>query len=938
MAGWLLPIVINMILFLFFCSGATALIYELLWSKYLSLMFGSTVQAQTAVLSVFMGGLAAGNAIFGRRSASLRQPLLAYGYIELAIAVYAFGFDWIYAGGERVFVALGSPLLGHSTGLLALKASLSVLLLAVPTVLMGGTLPMLAAWLQQHQTDSSRLSARFYSVNSLGAVFGAAIAGFYLIQSVGLIATAQVTALVNALVGATAVGIARMRTSENPAPAEEPGLPLGRGSRRASADEPETRNLAWAALLVAVTGGVSMGLEVLSSRALSLIFGSSLQAFALVLMAFILGIGTGASVVASPKFRRFANDTVVTVLLLSAAVWIAILIFKIESWVEFYRWSKTGLGRSDVGYLFHQILSGCMALVVLGAPAALIGAVLPLMMRNHRGIGGVLPGARKDSLGAQIGRLLTWNTVGAVVGVLVTGFFVMPRAGLRNSFATLAACLAAAALLHALAGRKRFSVAMSAAVIVAIGFVFVSGNENWRTVLSSGAFRSRETVYDAGLMQKRREAIDLIYYRDAADATVSIERSRRSGELFLRINGKTDASSRGDLSTQMLLAHLPMMARPQSKDVFVLGLGSGVTAGALLSHPLDRVTVAENCEPVIEGAKLFSEVNNGVLTNSRARILREDGRTVLKLSLDRYDVIISEPSNPWTAGVGSVFSKEFYQFAADRLKPGGVMAQWFHVYEMHGGIVSMVLRTFGKVFTHFQIWETSHGDIVLIGSRQAWPETMDDCRQVFARDAVRRQLEDIGLKTPEQVLARQVASQRTAFAIAGDGPVQSDYTPILEYEAPKAFYIGAQSGLLSGFDERTVQSALAPKIKHDALAGLDNDALRPIFAEFDSLNPELTRVLRWRLSTNSSEIAPSTPSVFRPTPTAVTDAQTNSLPSNEQFAQRARQSLGQDDYASARRSIELGLQKSPDDAQLNYLARILDREQPRVRLAERTGR
>src|SRR5205085_109319 len=162
----------------------------------------------------------------------------------------------------------------------------------------------------------------------------------------------------------------------------------------------------------------------------------------------------------------------------------------------------------------------------------------------------------------------------------------------------------------------------------------------------------------------------------------------------LRVNGKPDASSYGDLATQYLLAHLPMMARPAGKDVFVLGLGSGITAGALLGYPLDHLVVAENCEPVLRAARHFDQWNRGVVTNSLTRFWNEDARTVLKLSPQNYDVIISEPSNPWMAGVGSVFSREFYELAAHRLKPGGIMTQWFHLYEMHDGIVLLVLRTF----------------------------------------------------------------------------------------------------------------------------------------------------------------------------------------------------------------------------------------------------
>src|SRR6266581_7315986 len=198
-----------MILFLFFCSGATALIYEVVWSKYLSLMFGSTIYAQTVVLAVFMGGLALGNRLIGARSDLLQKPLSVYGKLEVLIGLYAFCFSWLYQGTDHLYVALGSRLIDHTAWLLLWKAVLSIAVLLLPTVLMGGTLPLLSAWLQKQSNDAGRWAARFYSINSLGAVFGAGMAGFYLVRALGMVSSLQLTALVNLLVGLTAVGLAR---------------------------------------------------------------------------------------------------------------------------------------------------------------------------------------------------------------------------------------------------------------------------------------------------------------------------------------------------------------------------------------------------------------------------------------------------------------------------------------------------------------------------------------------------------------------------------------------------------------------------------------------------------------------------------------------------------------------------------------------------------
>src|SRR5438552_12411363 len=540
--------------FLFFCSGVTALVYEVVWSKYLTLMFGSTVQAQTVVLAVFMGGLALGNRLFGARADRASRPLAIYGYVEVAIGLYAFCFNWLYQFGDAVFVRLGTGQLEHRALLLLLKGALSVGLLLGPTVLMGGTLPLLAAWLQRQSSDAGRWSARFYSINSLGAVFGAGLAGFYLVQGLGMVISLQVTALLNVLIGFTAAGLARRHGDMDRAKTEAAPAPE-------AVETPVTKTFRNACVLVALTGGVSMGLEVLASRALVLIFGASLQAFAIVLMAFILGIGLGSAVVASPRWQRLRRDIGTSVLLLAAAGWLGTLVLGITKWVEFYVSTKTGLAASDMGYRLHQLLAATMSIVVLGVPAALIGAVLPLWIRTL--------GAESHQLGSRVGRLLTWNTLGAVAGVLLTGFGLMPHVGLRGSFLVLVVGLCLAAALIAAAQRALRTASLGAGLAAAFAITGLTTGEGWRFIMGSGVFRMRGAALDWEALQNRQLAAEIVFYEDAADATVSVERGKSADsqdDVGLRINGKVDASSLNDLSTQYLLAHLPMAARPDARD------------------------------------------------------------------------------------------------------------------------------------------------------------------------------------------------------------------------------------------------------------------------------------------------------------------------------------------------------------------------------------
>jgi spermidine synthase len=920
---------------LFFCSGATALIYEVVWAKYLAQMFGSTIHAQTVVLAVFMGGLALGNSLFGRKADQLKRPVYCYGVLEIAIGVYAFGFAPLYALADKLFVQVGSPLLAHSGLLLALKALLSVALLLGPTVLMGGTLPLLASWLNSNLPDAGRCCALFYAVNSLGAVLGAGLAGFYLVSGLGLLATLQATALLNVVIGGIAITLGRPANSE-PTPRSNAG---GAAETTVSATP-----LPRAAYLVAITGAISMGLEVLASRSLAMIFGSSLQAFSVVLIAFILGIGLG-SVWICQRRLRWSPDSLAIALLLLAAMWVGLLVWNIENWVAFYRWAVTGVARTPVGYKFHHVLTAGMSIGVLGVPAALLGCVLPLQIRSHSN------GAA--ALGKQTGQLLTWNTLGAVVGVLATGFILMPTIGLRSSFLVLALLLCAAAALGALKIQLKNHVICSSGVAAALALILLFAGQSWRSVMSSGVFRAREKTVDLRVMELRKKHVKILFYKDAADATVAVEEGDGIGvpkSRSLSLNGKADASTRGDVSTQLLVGHLPLLSKPDSKDVFILGLGSGISAGAVAAHPIETLTIAENCGPVIRAARFFDPWNRGVLTNQLTRVLQEDARTILKLSPKRYDVIITQPSNPWTAGNGSVFSREFYELVKSRLQTGGLVAQWFQVYDMHDGIVSLILRTFTRSFPFVELWDTGSGDIVLLGALQPWSSGADTYESGFAREWVQKDLERIGIQSPAALLVRQLASQRTAFAIAGDGALQTDNFPILEYEAPRAFFLGETSRMLSKYDERTVQAASTPPAKRQALLGADAASLRRVFAEFGTINPEF-KATGYSLSRDPKPAAPPIPPNVSPEIRELLSAcgqldshefsdgadriarliHTRTPASSDWSAAHyatlaAKACLASGDTTRAWRLVRLGL-KVDANAELLYLDRVLEREQ-----------
>jgi len=597
----------------------------------------------------------------------------------------------------------------------------------------------------------------------------------------------------------------------------------------------------------------------------------------------------------------------VVVLLAGAAAWVTLLVFNIEKWADFYRLVRTGLAPSFMGYVYNQFFTAGLALVVIGVPAAGIGAVLPLLIRAH---------SHQDSpLGSEVGRLLTWNTLGAVAGTLLTGFGLMPLVGLRNAFCVLMIALGVVALVVARQQRWPRGIFGATSVTVLTLLLPFVGGEGWRHVMSSGIFRLREMRFDSQAMAQRKQHIKLLFYEDAPDATVTVEESDgvlSPSQRALRINGKVDATSGMDLSTQLLCAHLPLLAKPDAREIFVLGLGSGITAGALLVHPIERVDVAENCAPVIRSAEFFENWNRRVLHQPRTRLWREDARTVLKLRPQLYDVIINEPSNPWTVGIGNVFSREYYELAASRLKPGGICVQWFHVYEMQDGIVELVLRTFSFVFPYIEVWDAAAGDILILGSLRPWRSDPQTLQRGFAVEGVRSDFEGIGIRSPAQLLARQLASQKTAFAIAGDGPIESDLFPLLEHVAPLAFFIGGRASILGRYDERTRQLQLMPPAKRAALGGLSLAEVRSVFGTFESVNDELMYCVLDR--PEGAEI----PCVFKP-PSKVATETPSAL-------DQAIAALNAGNLTEAEQLIALASSRREELPQLQFVTRIIERE------------
>jgi hypothetical protein len=444
--------------------------------------------------------------------------------------------------------------------------------------------------------------------------------------------------------------------------------------------------------------------------------------------------------------------------------------------------------------------------------------------------------ASNKKIGVSVGRVFSVNTLGTVAGVALTGLLFIPLFGIKITFEIgIALNLFCAFLL--ISKYKSFStkekiLCYSVGILVFCSYLvfFPKWNEK---VLLSGVFRSFGAPPPNSFAEFARGFTDeeIIFYKEGIGATVAVTQSiQNKANKRLIINGKPDASTYFDMPTQVLVGEIPMMLHPDPKNIFVVGFGSGTTIGSVLNHPVKKVICAEISKEVISTAPLFAKENKNCINDPRVNIVNEDAVTLLKLSKDKYDVIISEPSNPWVAGIGNLFSKEYFEKCAGSLAAGGIMVQWFHLYEADDDVVKLVLNTFSSVFPCSQLWGGTANDIVLVGSKKEIKVSLEDINKKFASPLINTDFERIGIKNPFTFLSCQSVSQRGFFTMAAESPLNSEIHPRLEFIAPRAFFVGKPSSYIYSFDEKfdTLYSGLYVKEYARKFPPQKNDLLNTV--------------------------------------------------------------------------------------------------------------
>lgn len=780
----------------FFLSGMTGLIYQVLWAKYLSNIFGSSAYAHTIVLAVFMGGLAFGNYFLGRLADRSKLDLLyLYGGLEIGIGVYCMVYPNIADGIERLYETIGQSLHVESThgGLLLTQFILNAVTILIPTTLMGGTLPVMVKYITRSRSEILNKVSVLYFINSAGAVLGSLFCGFFFIRLWGMDTSISFAAILNTLIGFCAIGISR-RLSEDEK--NSPVTVKEKESDTFTSPEDQTKSILilWA---IGASGFASMLYEVIWIRTLIQFFGSSVYSFAIVVAAFIAGITIGSAWLTTrqQKIKDLYFFFALTEGLIAITMFICVKgldFFVTGIWFLHQLFSPV-----PFAYPFFLFAKFLMAFVILFVPSFFIGMTLPLAS--------AICSKNLKILGREVGGVFSANTIGAVVGTAMAGLVLLPVIGIADSF-FIGICinlLIAIILLGTFRKQKiylRTVMAFGVSLIIFLSWPLTIE----RASMLSSMFRIRTNTTKPFNEYLRQFMIDkkILFFKEGNDSNVAVVQIQNK-DIVLYINGKADASSSGDMPTQLLSGHIPALLHKNPKKALVIGFGSGVTVGALTLYPsIEQIDCLEISKAVIEAGVYFKNFNNDVLNNKKVRIIVDDAKNFLSFNNEKYDVIISEPTNPWTAGTGSLLTKEAFARIRKALKDDGVFLQWFHGYEMSPDLFRNFVFTLTQSMPFVSVWEPMETDYFFISQFQPLKVDYERIKTELASNPkVVASLKQIKADNIFSILSAQIISNERTRDLFNYGIMNRDRFPIIEFNAPKAFFLH-QNVVLTENDER----------------------------------------------------------------------------------------------------------------------------------------
>lgn len=733
---------------LLFASGTAGLIFQVLWIKQLALVVGVDVHAVTAAVSAFFGGLALGGWIFGRSADRHGGPLRLYAWLEIAVLVLGLGATLALAQAAAPFAWLESRV-----GLLAW--ALPFVLVILPAAAMGGTLPVLMRGLAPRPDRVGMHGARLYAANTAGAIAGTLLAGFVLVPGLGILGSAIAAGALN---GAAALAAWRLSARATVAPAAGAA-----DVTHAAAGADDVANGRLALLLYAAAGGIALGYEVVWSQAIVQFLSTRTFAFTVVLATYLAGLALG-SALAARHVQRVRDPWGAFGLLVAAAGLVALLEFVLLG--EWLLRAQGSLSAWVQGVSASPLLAACAsfalaALTVVFVPTLLLGAAFPFVLRVS---------VDSRQVGAGVGRVVALNTLGGIAGTALAGFVLVPYLGLVHALSLLAVAAAvvgvvAVALGSGVRPAARWAVPMVG--VLAVIAAALAPPDRFATLLA------------------RARGGELVFYEEGRGATVAVVEQASATNRFRRLYIQ-GVSNSGDAMTSQrymrLQALLPLIVHNGApKSALVIGLGTGITAGATLAWPgLERRVVAELLPPVVRAVPRF-EGNFGVAADPRVEIRLRDGRRELLQSPQQYDLVTLEPPPPSAAGVVNLYSTDFYRLAAARLQPGGLVAQWLPLPTQNDEDTRMLVRSFLDVFPHATLWTTELHEMMLVGSMAPLALDAAQIRARFAQPQVAAALQAVGVRSAAALMATWVTDRAGLDWYAADAPAVTDDRPRIEY-------------------------------------------------------------------------------------------------------------------------------------------------------------
>ncbi|WP_437708987.1 fused MFS/spermidine synthase [Sorangium sp. So ce448] len=762
---------------LFFVSGATGLLYEVAFSKLLAYVFGATAYAVSTVLAAFMGGLALGAHLGGRHAASARRPLVVYGALEAIVGAICAVSPFLFEALTSAYVAVARAAPDSLALLTAARAALTALVVVVPTVAMGATLPVLSRILRAGAApdggappaadhDAARRLASLYAINTAGGAAGALSGAYVVLPHLGVRGALWSAAIANLALGAVAIS-AGLR---GPAPA----LDAAAAARAAGARSPEARSLdaplpapadrgepAFLLPLAFASGFLVFAAEVVQTHLLALLIGNSAYAFGLMLAVFLVCLAAGAA--RSHVLARRHGEGALWRGLVSAALSLAATIPLWDQLPRIFAFA----GKHVDSWAGREACRALAALAILALPTLCMGTTFPLLLARA---------AAHADVAARVGRLTSANTLGTIAGSIVTGYLLLPALGSERALLAIALAFALTAVLAAARARaelpRALALAAAAAALAALA-------PRWDMArLTSGA-----NVYFA--MGPRPERIDFVR-EDVHGGVTTV--AHRASVSTMYTNGKFQGDDGPEMTAQRRFAHFPSLFVRDERAALVIGLGTGTTTGTIAAYPFERIDVVEISPAIVEASRrFFAGPSLQALDDPRVRLSLNDGRNELLVAQRRYGLITIELSSVWFAGAASLYSREFYELARSRLAEGGVLQQWVQLHHIRRRELAVVVRTMRSAFPHVALFVGgAQGILVASGAPLVASEARLarlDARPSLQATLAGARLEDLldALVTSGDDLDRFVAD-----AAEDGGPILStDDNLYLEYATPK---------------------------------------------------------------------------------------------------------------------------------------------------------